>query len=60
MLHYTVSALGLLTIWLLWGNLERGIVERCQLCMQDTSLQHKMTSASSSGSLGFIMNFYYV
>ena len=35
-----------------WGWLD---IERCQLCMQC-----KVTSASSSGSLGFIMNFHCV
>ena len=40
MLHYTASAvLDLLTAWSLWGNPGWLGVERCQLCLLDTSLR---------------------
>ena len=54
------SALGLPTVWSLWGN--PGMAR----CWEMSTLhagyipQHKVTSASSSGSLGFIMNFHCV
>ena len=45
MLHYTASALGLPTVWLLWGILGMSTLHAGYI------LQHKVTSASSSGLL---------
>ena len=54
------SPLGLSTVWLLRGNL--GMARCWEMSTLQTGyiLQCKVTSASSGGSLGFIMNFYCV
>ena len=55
MLHYSEpsSELGLPTVWPHWKN--PGMARWCREMLQDTSCRAKLTSASSSGSLGFIV-----
>ena len=54
------SALGLPTVWSLWGNPGMARCREMSTLHAGYILQHKVTSASSSGSLGFIMNFHCV
>ena len=54
------SALVLPTVWSLWGNPGMGRCWEMSTLHAGYIPQHKVTSASSSGSLGFIMNFHCV
>ena len=53
-------ALGLPTVWLLWGN--PGMARRKEMptLLAGYIPQHIVTMASSSGSLDFTMNFHCV
>ena len=46
---------GLATVWLLWGNLGMARCQEMSTLPAGYILQHKVTSGSSSGSLGFIV-----
>ena len=54
-LHYTASALSLPTVWSLWGNLGMARCREMATLPAWYIPQCKLPSASSSGSLGFIV-----
>ena len=56
----SASALGLPTVWSLWGNPGMARCQEMSTLPAGYIPQRKVTLASSSGSLCFIMNFHCV